>query len=403
MWDFDDKNKFLYFVSKNFVFNPSVAITSLNNTLIVDDVKKEKIPYMKLYDNSVIDFLKQVNENGSIVIIDNMVGCAQTTIKLGISSFFKLINNDQNNIPFIIIFPLRNNRFKKPYKHIFNKLQDIYKAHSTEIIDLATSIVIGNNAGRLKTQSYPADLSDCDRAFAYNIGISTFRTPDEVFRDETITRQWCWNFDQKIITTYVDQCKIKVEPKFNHMFDINQKSIIFLTGPPSSGKTLLSRRIKREFYDKNYDSNNEKNTDCTIIDINNFSSEFYMLECFKNTLKNNSIDSLIVVGDLSNDTNRNKFFLILKETESIENYFIKIVEIDTTKNICEYLNSFSLMISKTSVELHNRYIFTNYFTYYKAISVDYVKSQFADYLNKFSVFKFPLILRDEKVMMSYRY
>lgn len=194
MWIYEEINKLLYFVSDNFSYQSNVAIFSLSCTLVQDVIHKDQISNMQL-NGGVLTCLNHINENlsrpnGSIVIIESGYKISRENIKLITKKFFDLIDNEVNRIPFIIMFPMKNNRLQKPYTHIFTRLEQLYNAKESIIIK-EKSIVVGSAAGRFNTGILPADVNDHDRAFASNIEVS-FKTSSQFFNDNAAPRQWNW-------------------------------------------------------------------------------------------------------------------------------------------------------------------------------------------------------------------
>jgi DNA 3'-phosphatase len=380
MWNYEDDNKLLYFVSSNFTYKPNVAIFSLGKTLIKDTISKEKIPFMQL--NDILPSLYQINENGSIIIIESGIKISRENLKLITKKFFDLIDNQNNLIPFIIMFPLKNNKFQKPYTQIFTKLQELYIAKEKYIIT-EKSIVIGNAAGRLKTNLYPPDYNDHDRAFASNIGVA-FKTPEQFLNNESVPRQWMW-YNDNINKFLLDQ-KSLLEPSFDNIFkpliNTEKKYIIFITGAPTSGKTLLSNRVKQ--YLDNFNDKNFKDKDIKIFDINNYSNVQQMLPLVKSSI--NACDNIIIADILETETKRNNYFHLI---DNLENYKIYYIEIDVSRELCEFLNLFKLQISRSIFEIYPKYIYNNYYNNYKPISTNH-KKNLSVYIS------FPLILRSKK-------
>lgn len=365
MWIYEDANSILYFVSENFSYQPNVAIFAMNSTLIQDAINKDKKDTMQLNSN-VLSYLKQINESGSIVIIESGYKISKDNLKLITKKFFDLIDNENNKIPFIIMFPLKNNKFQKPYTHIFLKLQQLYESKDSEIV-LEKSIMIGSAAGRLSTQNFKADIYDSDRAFASNIGIN-FKTSDQFFNTSN-PRQWNWKFNviQKILS---DQ-KILFEPSFDNIFKDHdgESHVIFITGPPTSGKTLMSSRVKS--YVKN----------AIVYDINNFTDHNQMILIIKEADKKDQ--NIIIVDTMESYKKRADYFAILDVDQII------YIEMDASRDLCKFLNLFKLQITKNIVEATPGYAYANYWKFYRPLSAEHKK-------NIETYVRFPLILRERK-------
>lgn len=386
MWVYEKDNKLLYFISNNFTYRQNIALLSFNHTLIEDKVSKEKIPFMQLYNETVVQFLEQMNEHGSIIIVENMIKMSIETLKLSIGKFFTLLENEKRCISFMILFPLENNKFKKPYTHIFKKIQELYLSKNPHLnnlencIDLDKSIIIGNNAGRLSTSIFKCDESDCDRAFANNINIKNFRTPSQIFLHDSTIRQWQWK-SKIVIEDILLKQKSLIEPSFNNILYGNSQNnaqhktfIIFIAGPPTSGKSILGNRVKMHLQD---DNRNGKPTE--ILNINNFNTHIQMIDIFLKKITENLVN-VIVIDTLESDKKRNLYFSAIESININLQKSIKYIEMGTDRQICEFLNIFRLQITKSAnnLVLYNKYVYTNYYAHYttpvfKKIDIKYTK------------------------------
>lgn len=398
MWVIDNENHIMYFISTNFRYQSNVAILSFNNTLIKDEISKEKLPYMQLYNNKVLPFLQQVNIHGSIIIIENMYKTSQENIKLSIGRFFKLLNNEANMIPFMILFPLKNNKFKMPYTHIFKRVITLYKMHDPSLdIDLEASIVIGNNAGRSATTIYKCDSSDVDRAFASNVGISNFRTPNQTFENDLTPRQWRWKNNK--LAKILERQKVLTEVPINTIIQSYNNLIIFIAGPPTSGKTVLGERIK-------YYLDNMKKLS-VIYDINKFESSRSLqtilhsdlineISLNNTSLNNTSLNIVrIIVDSLETHPKRESYFKLLEtlEFKSIE-FDVKYIEIDIDRPSCEFLNLYSLQIAKIpTIELTPVHSYNTYYNYYRIPNFNKLLDSFNKLSKKIDIkyIKYPII------------
>lgn len=363
MWTYEEDNKLLYYVHDHFKFEKNLLILSFSNTLIEGEIHKDNITYMNLFDDNVETVLSQLNEYGSIVIIEN-TKVAKETVKLVVGKFFTLLKNE---IPIIILFSLADNKYKKPYTHSLGKLYDIYNKKTpdnTFKFDLENSIVIGNNAGRLGSKYLKKDVSDCDRAFASNIGINNFRTPEQVFLNEQTSRQWKWVKNLNV-ESIIKQQKSLIEPSFETIISginlTNNINIIYITGPPTSGSTLLGNRINAFI--------NKSGLLSEIIDINNYTSTSLMLEFITLQLKDlvNNPRILIIIDLLETTAKRLRHFgKIVDNTDKLIN--IKYIEMNATREVCEFMNKFRLQISKSSkIELTKPNAYNAYYRSYRPL------------------------------------
>ena len=383
MWVYEDDNKLLYYVHDHYKFEYNLSILSFSNTLIEGEIHKENITYMNLFDDSIIDTLTQLNEYGSVVIIEN-ARASKETLKLTIGKFFTLLKKE---IPFIIIFSLADNKYRKPYTHLLDKLYDIYEnkcKDDKQKFDLDNSIVIGNTAGRLGSKYLRQDVSDCDRAFASNIGINNFRTPEQVFRNDQTGRQWKWAKSLNI-ETVLKQQKNLVEPSFETI--VNKTDIIYITGPPTSGVTLLGNRIK--VYIQKSGLNSE------IIDINNYVNTSLMLDFISIQMASlpDNPRILIIIDSLETTTKRLKHFsTLVKNVDKVIN--VKYIEMNVDRDICEFMNRFRLQISKSSkIELNKSAVYNAYYRYYKPLIDDGLTMPMPKNID-LKYISYPLIIRE---------
>jgi hypothetical protein len=421
MWVYENDIDVLYFSSGHFEYNENIVITSFNNTLIKGDVKKETVEYLELYDKSIIPFFQKIHEsNGSIIIIENMQNQPQYLLKQAAEKFIQLMQLESDtNIPFIIMFSLSYNRFKKPYTHIITKLEHLYQSKDGKKINLDNSILIGNNAGRIKTTTQPAD-NITDRAFANNIGIKNFLTPNHVFLNDMSPRSWKWHNHNINIKDVVLKHKVLIEPSFNDILNdqvssnTNQTNqnitkVIFITGPPTSGKTLLGNRI-RMYLNDTYQKE-QIARDVIILDVNNFEHSKQLIKVLTAELEHQLTENpqkysdIIVIDTNENIYKRSLYFDIFTNKNSqisknIKKYKLKYIEIDIERNLCEYLNIFRLQISKSNtLKLIPKYIYNTYYNNYKKFSPKEIKD--VSLLTILKIVNFPFVIRERKELYYY--
>ena len=378
MWNHDTENNILIFLSKNFEFKENVAIFSFGRTLLRDYMSNK--PW-QLYNNSVIDFLLKLRE-GSIIVIENEFKIPIEEIKEVTEFFLNKINS--NDISFMFIFVLAPNMYKKPNTNIIKKLEEIYE----KTISVDHSIIIGGNAGRITEGLYNSDIDDIDRAFAYNNKINTFRTPEQIFADDITPRKWAWRGPK--INDIMDKQVSLIEPKFDHYYE-DERCITFISGPPASGKTILSKRI--------YSYLTSKNENGSIIFDANSSSRENIVKDFNNLVKahNSKFGSLninVIIVDTINDIKQREYYFngIKKILPHIK---ILYWEIETNIEVCTFLNKFKLQITKNpNIIEYPQYIFKKYFTAVNKIG--------PPHMNNLRYIKFPLILRS-RAELYYKY
>ncbi len=188
----------------------------------------------------VKDILIEISKNDThiITIFTNQLGLetGKTTID-ELKEKYKQIQ-ESLNIQLVFLVSEKDDVFRKPRVGLWKFLQD-------KGIDQGASYYVGDAAGRLKDASYKKDHSDSDRKFAYNIGID-FYSPEVFFlfnRDKEKEREWEY---QGYLLDYDNKQKPKYE-KIKHTLksDTNKQNIILIIGLPGSGKTHLSKKIRR--------------------------------------------------------------------------------------------------------------------------------------------------------------
>lgn len=346
MWTDLEEEKVSYYITDNFEYKTNIAIFSFNKTL-VQNVHSSKYPLI-LYSHTVAPFLEKINQKGSIIIIENRFKRI-SDIRENIENFHKLLGEYNDRISFIAMFILAQNKYKKPNTNIFTMLESIYEEKIPESKEIGTqtfsgfekdkSIIIGANAGRYQMDSFDVDENDCDRAFAHNLGINTFRTPEHMFLNSNISRKWAWKTEH--IDKFLEQQKEKHEPNFGSLFDINYpKNLIFITGAIASGKTLLSRRVM------DYIAHLDPNIKVDKKDIN--TANIGEICESLNDFNTNDCKILLIVDILYDD--------IFSKYLTIVSPLIKIthIELDSSREICIFLDRFRLQITKSLSVLESK-------------------------------------------------
>lgn len=399
MWNYESDTGILYHISKNFEFKETAAILSMHNTLIKSTLSKD-IRAICLFDSGIIEFLKNIHDGGgSIIIIDDMQNIPQYSIKDGIKRFYELLDNSTLELPFFIMFSTINNRYRKPYTHMFDKIQTIYRSRSETIIDVELSILVGNNAGRIKTATFGGDVVT-DRAFAYNIGIPNFITPQVAFNGDNTPRNWKWR--PSIIGDFIEKHKTLVETPIESIFETNtNNNVVFIAGPPTSGKTLLGNRIRGHLLGIT------PNKKVDIFDIDNYESIRQMVAVIRSDIEdqiqNKIAKDIVIIHNMELNHYRNIYFSIFEPipVAVMKYYSIKYIEMDIERPLAEFLNMFRMQISRSNtLKPHSKYDYNTYYNRYSKFDISKITLKKIIPVLKYIRYRF--VIR-EKPEMFYKY
>lgn len=400
----------LIFKSFNFKFKSKVCVCSFDKTLIKQYLNASTI---ELFSSNVIETLVKLNENGySIIVIENQFNCDTETIKNNINKFFEFINIKKNKLPILLTFILKKNKFKKPQTNIWDFILK-YNRISAEKINLKKSLCIGTNLGRVKNYLYTADKSDIDMAFCMNIQIHFIRSPQQIFLHDDTSRKWAWNNDIISVETrkhLIDYQKEKVEEVEFEDFvptgeTTNGNRLIIVSGPPTSGKTLLANRIISYLKSNRMYSKRSKNIILNKIPVSKSVSSInknlekikqrideYIYQSMETSVGSDSVSGLnvILISTMGLQKIRKLYNNFIENTLNDWKFEVSIVEIKTTVDVCYLLNQFKLQITNDDkiIETSRRTIY-NYFREYTDIRND-------DLSFSYKFVEFPLVLREKK-------
>lgn len=330
MWNALESEGIQYYTTDDFVYRANLAIFSFNKTLINHVYSYSQ--HISLFSQTVKTVLSELSPKCSIVIIENRFSRIDD-IRSQLTEFNELLGDDAINIKFIAVFITKPNRFKKPNITIIDILKKLWcdKLDTEFAFDMKKSIMIGANAGRYACDSFTADDSDYDRAFAFNLGIDAFRTPEHIFLASNIVRKWAWKLPD--VNRFLQLQSGKEEQSFTELIDANcKKTLIFITGAPASGKSTLMRRI-RDFL-------HSSNIDHAMIDIN--TSDTGMI-CEAVDDFNSSEHRVLLVADVLYDDVFAKYLTIIKPSVTVT-----YLEIEASRDVCRFLDLFRLFRTKSN-------------------------------------------------------
>lgn len=279
------------------------------------------------YDQHILDKLKELSEKSTIILYENYLQRDDAAIN-NLENIFKDIN-------IIIAISFFKNRYSKPFTGGFEYIIDIAnKINSNFEFKPELSIMVSNKIGLdLKSLQLLNIIKGdyIDRAFAHNIGIKTVIPPSMFFENKIEKISWSW---PKSVLPLINRDKLfyEKEPQFKDFIFANIKNIIFIVGPPFSGKTVLSRRIN-------------KILECKIIDKQTpFEINEYDI---KNELDNTI--SIIFICCAATMKEKQKIIEIFEQFKIIKKPINAVwINMITHKQIITFMRYFKVQIAKTT-------------------------------------------------------
>ena len=287
----------------DYKINKGLAIFDLDYTLIKPKSKNiiatEYDDWMFLHEN-VPKILKKISNHYHIIVVTNQKLLSKTD-KLK-DDWIKKVTNiiKELNIKMEVYAAIKTDLYRKPSIGFFNIIKKKF------VYDNNKCFFCGDAAGR------PDDFTDVDLKFALNTGLR-FKLPEEIFK---------MNNQQMI---QMKSVKYPTLPqKYIGTFEFNgkQKDMLIMIGFPASGKSSVSKRIKR------------KNIDCNYSIINR-DTEKTIEKCEKKCeeeIKNGK--SVIIDNTNPSKESRKRFITIAKKY----NYKIRAVYMQTTKELSMHNN-----------------------------------------------------------------
>jgi bifunctional polynucleotide phosphatase/kinase len=383
MWK--EVDSVIYYIPTDFKFSPSLAIFNFDKTLVVIKNKYDKMK-LTYWNENVKPKLKEITDKGASIMLYQ---CFFNNDLDHIKDLFDQLIKDLE-IPIVAFFSTIPNKYSKPFTNMW-KLIELFYLKQQKTINKATSIFVGNKAGRLSISSKKAlDYSCIDRAFASNVGI-TFFTPERFFLKSTTPN--IWQFSKLIISQenrkkYVDNIQQSTTPviidEINSLPKSNNYTII-VTGTPSCGKTTLAKKIKRK-WDVDY-----KIGDVVHISENSHDTLDTFYEFIQTQLSEKKTSVIIDMNCfISNITKIVKISMINQMP-------ILILEIKTNQEIAKLLDFIKIQKSSNyKDQIHNIHFWRTYYKQYN--EPIYKKIPCVKYIS------FPLIIQIcEELWYEYSY
>ena len=260
-----DLDYLLYYQSKNFIYRPDIIITELDGCLtkkasISSSYNIYNLNNFELFDNLYVKTLKKNIHNTNIIIVSNQF----TNNKLLTDLLKRKIEwfESVTEIPVMVFFIFRNNKYSKPHTGIWKLIKSYYKANNCTINE---TVVVSNLGGRIiqtnnSHNSIRRDESDLDRAFAHNCKI-TYKTINE-YLGLVKTEKFSWNITYlypEVRSEYIERISEYNNPNiFKELANIQKQTcMIILIGAPKSGKTTFAEDIIEKWRASPYGKSNE--------------------------------------------------------------------------------------------------------------------------------------------------
>ncbi len=312
---------------KTYKFNKTVAIITFYGVIVKKPLYS---PTLKLYnhDKLINDKIKLLIKNNVSVIFFESVIPEHVKKCADVFGLYK----KEKQLQVACVISTDNNKYAKPYTHMWDFIKKIFKIKGSIKIDIDKSLYIGVHAGRKLNPHVRNDRSCVDRSFAYNIKMK-FTTSNAFFQNDVMPFRWSWSFvpnkkDREILATQ----KLN-NPKILHELDIleddiDKKKIIVITGLKYSGKTTLSKKIQNLW---------ETEKSITVFYMQ-FTSET-KIEAINETIYKNIIIDI--------DINSKSLMSIMKNSMTYEIPTI-LVDLTTPNELISLFNHMSVQTSKTS-------------------------------------------------------
>ena len=281
-----------------------LAIFDMDGTLI--NVKSgKKNPTGKSdwvwWHPSVPEKLREVKKNGyRVIIVTNQKG-----VSLGLVTLDELCSkietfSQEIGIDMSCFKATHDDQYRKPNIGIWNHIKN---THNKSKIDIDQCYYVGDAAGRLAEGKKKKDHSDADRYFAVNAGLK-FYTPEEFFLG---IPQVLPPVNQSLFDILSKHTTLWKNDK-QYTFDKDKKDMIFMVGPPGSGKSTMVNKYMKDHMRINHDSMKNINK-CikTIEDMMN--SDHHVSVVIDNT--NRSIQQRSVYMQIANKHKYNKIAIVI--------------------------------------------------------------------------------------------
>ncbi len=273
------------------------------------------------FDNVISTFKeKYSNKNDYICIISNQKSLKKKEKEW--KDFQEKINKVLNefkkeNIIVSILVCIEDDYYRKPLTGMFDYLEEFLKKHKN-IIKKSTSFYCGDAAGRIYNDK-KKDFDISDLFFSKNIGLD-FYVPEVIFKNEK-------NPEFKLPKRKYLLCdKNESLP----ILKMDQICIVFIIGPPASGKSYLGKILSDKY-------------GCDILESDKIKDKSKMKKRIEEKI--NNYKSVIVVGTYPKKEDREELLI------NIDKKIYKLcIQMDTSKELMNHLNYFRVESSKNKIQ-----------------------------------------------------
>ena len=138
----------------------------------------------------------------------------------------------QLDLPMSVYAAAEHDNYRKPRTGMWSEMLEDYDLDGRDDVDLQASLLVGDAAGRAKTDTRRKDHACSDRDLAANIGIE-FYTPEEYFLGHP-PEPFAREFEPAL---YLEQIQATaIEPRFEKL---NQLDLVIFCGSPGAGKSTF--------------------------------------------------------------------------------------------------------------------------------------------------------------------
>ena len=256
-------------------------------------------------------------------------------LKQRIGGFIELIG-----VPIWVYAATHGNHYRKPSTEMWDRMTQELKIDPV----LIHSVYVGDAAGRVKgwATGKKKDFSCSDRKFAHNVGLP-FKTPEMYFQGAEPTDKWEWGgFNgAAFLETYKAPALPKLQPS-------KGQEMVFMIGPPASGKSTYTERYYPKHVRVNRDTLKTK------------------AKCLKRTREAlEAGDSVVIDNTNPKKSDREPYLKLLNQFGDKGIIRTTALVMDTPKDLALHLNELRVKRTKGEVKNIPMVVYHTYYKYYE--------------------------------------